>query len=507
MDTVVKAPPEVLSAVKAIKSLVKDGAAEHARLQAIELNEKYPRCVEPLISLSKIAEIQSDFIQSAHVAEKAFELQPGDPSHLVQASFAWVRAGHVDKALAALGRGIDRHPGFIAYQINLANAYERQNSNDEAMEVVTQGRRKGIEAYAFDMIEGKILIKNKRWDEAEVVLKGMLERDDSPPESLAAARFQLVKLYDKTERYDDAFATATEAYEKLNWTAPVGMFVERLDEAIEVYSSRNLKMWRRPTIDNELPICIVGMPRSGTSLVEQIFGMHSQIAQAGEISASSIMTVRAQHVCDSYHNYPTCLIDMQPEDANRLQQLFLEYVEPYRGDALRVSNKSLMNYEHLGLMSVIFPGMQALHIKRHPLDNCLSCHLTEIIINQHRYAARLEDLAEVYKARQRVWQHWQDVLDCRMLEIPYESLTADQETWTRRLIDLTGLEWQDSCLDFHKSKRSAMTISYDQVNQKMYRSSVARWRNYEKHLGPLIDALVDEVEEHEALVASQVKSD
>ncbi|MBG80842.1 MAG: hypothetical protein CMJ39_09070 [Phycisphaerae bacterium] len=498
---------DLKAAIKAVRSLVKIGGLEHARTQAAELASKHPDSVEPLVALSKVAELQCDFIQAAEIAEKAFKLEPTEPTHLIQASHAQMRAGYPEEGLRILDRGMAKFKDFVPFHINYANSQERQNNNDEAMKWVESCRKRGVDALALHMVEGKVLLKRKQWDEAEKIFKNILTMTNEPDESLAAARFQLVKLYDKTERYDDAFAMATEAYRELNWTAPITAFTDRLEEAAKVFNERNLRMWRRPNKSSKLPICIIGMPRSGTSLVEQILGMHSQISQAGEIAATSILSIRAAHMCDSYHNYPQCLIDMRPEDADAMQDWFVEYLEPYRNGAARVSNKSLMNYEHLGLMSVILPDTQAIHIKRHPLDNCLSCHLTEIIVNHHRYAAKLEDLGAIYKARQKLWHHWQEVLDIPMLEVPYECLTADQETWTRRLIDLTGLEWEENCLEFHKSSRSAMTISYDQVNQKMYRSSVERWRNYEKHLGPLIDALGDEIEAHESLVNANMPSE
>ena len=136
------------------------------------------------------------------------------------------------------------------------------------------------------------------------------------------------------------------------------------------------------------------------------------------------------------------------------------------------------------------PGRsRSIMIRRNPLDNCISCYTTNLRTSGHDYAADPVSLARTWIARRRLQEHWSEVLETPTMNLDYEVLVANQESETRRIIDFLDLPWTDDCLQFHKSKRVATTISYDQVNQKMYKSSSGRWRNYEKHLGPMMDIL------------------
>jgi hypothetical protein len=138
---------------------------------------------------------------------------------------------------------------------------------------------------------------------------------------------------------------------------------------------------------------------------------------------------------------------------------------------------------------VLFPGARLIDLRRHPLDNLLSCHMTQLVVAGHTYSSKLEHLAHYWKTQNRILKWGKETFELDWLELSYEQLTHDQETWTRRMVEHTGLPWNDACLQFHKSDRRVATISYDQVTQKMYTSSVERWRNYEKQLAPLIKAL------------------
>jgi len=154
-----------------------------------------------------------------------------------------------------------------------------------------------------------------------------------------------------------------------------------------------------------------------------------------------------------------------------------------------VSNKALNLQLQVGLLSLVTPNSRAIMLYRHPLDNCVSCYTTNLLVSGHTYCSNLDHLARVWLARRRLQEHWLEHADIPMMELSYESLVQNQEAETRRLIEFIGLDWNADCLEFYKSKFVARTISYDQVNRKMYTTSDGRWRNYEKHLGPLMDPL------------------
>jgi len=148
------------------------------------------------------------------------------------------------------------------------------------------------------------------------------------------------------------------------------------------------------------------------------------------------------------------------------------------------------NFANLGLIALLFPEARNIHCLRDPRDTCLSIYF-QAFGWLHPYATRLDHLGLYYREYRRLMRHWESVLELPMMTVQYEEMVADQERVSRALVDFIGLEWDDRCLQFHKSERTVATASYDQVRQPIYTQSMARWKNYEKHIKPLVDALGD----------------
>ncbi|MCH2160894.1 MAG: sulfotransferase, partial [Phycisphaerales bacterium] len=191
---------------------------------------------------------------------------------------------------------------------------------------------------------------------------------------------------------------------------------------------------------------------------------------------------------DSYLPWPSNIFDMRVEDAGRLGDRYRSSTAMFNKGKKIVSNKSLALYLQMGFLSLILPGSRGIMIHRHPLDNAVSCFTTNLIASGHVYTNTLEALAEMWIQRRQMQDFWLENLDIPVMDLHYENLVGNQEEESRRLIEFLGLPWEPKCLEFHTSTNVARTISYDQVNKKMYKTSKGRWSNYEKHLGPLIDA-------------------
>ena len=186
--------------------------------------------------------------------------------------------------------------------------------------------------------------------------------------------------------------------------------------------------------------------------------------------------------------YPSWAKDLAPADCETLGQAYLAQLPVGAGDE-RLTDKTVSNFQHLGLIHLCLPNAVILHCRRDPRDACLSCYATRFSDDQ-AYAHDLADLGRYWRAYDRLMAHWRGVLPPgRMLEIPYEGLVDDLETWARRLIAHCGLEWDDACLRFHQSGRVVRTGSFAQVRQPIYADSVGRWRRFARHLGPLFEAL------------------
>ncbi len=476
-----------------VNMLVKRGLTEFARAAALDLVADHPKYAGGYAAIVDVAWAQNDFVTAMNYAMQGAALDPASKVLLSKAAAAAARSGFADIADEYAGRLVDVAPNEAASHLQYADTLERVNRGEEALEQAQIAKRLDPNC-PWKVLAGKAHSKLKQVDEAEHLLREGFAEESFGVDIRLEAGFHLTKLFDRGGAYDDAWATAQEAHEIGGKPFDGEARIKMTDQIINDFNAKNLKLWRREGFEYERAVFVLGMPRSGTSLMEQILQMHSDVGAVGELAITYVMMYRLQRELDSYLPYPKCLIDLLPQNIRDMQALYTETIDVAAKGKCRVVNKVLNSYEMLGMLSVVLPGLRAIHIKRHPLDNLLSCHTTNLLASGHTYTSKLENLAIMYRTRQQLARHWAEVLDMEIHEISYEKLTEDQEGESRRLIKYLGLDWDDQVLEFHKSKRIPATISYDQVGKKMYRSSVARWKNYEKHLGPLIDALGDELD-------------
>ena len=297
----------------------------------------------------------------------------------------------------------------------------------------------------------------------------------------------LATVYDKTGRFDEAFPH----FEKSN-RLKEGKF--NSDEhahfcgVVKNTFSREF-LASVPTGDDstDRPLFIVGMPRSGTSLVEQILASHPEVHGAGELEDIGRLSHQL-HSLAGKRGYFVGVADVTREKLATLAADYLGILMAHSAHAARVTDKMPHNFLHLGLIQMLFPKARVIHIRRDPLDTCLSCYFQEFSAS-HSYAYDLTQLGAYYRQYERLMAHWEQVLDLPMLHIRYEDLVDDQEGVSRRMVEFCGLEWDNRVLRFHETRRNVATPSFDQVRQPMYRKSVQRWKNYEVHLDPLMQAL------------------
>jgi hypothetical protein len=217
-----------------------------------------------------------------------------------------------------------------------------------------------------------------------------------------------------------------------------------------------------------VPIFVVGMPRSGTSLIEQILASHAQIQGAGELQDLA--------ACES-------------EGMDGLAQGYLSRLPALAGGKIRIVDKQPDNFLRIGLIRTILPNARIIHCVRNPIDTCVSCYSKLFSAGQH-FSYDLAELGRYYRRYSDLMAHWRSVLPAdAMLDVAYEDVVDDLEGQARRLIDYCGLEWDDRCLSFHKTRRIVKTASAVQVRKPLFRTSLERWRRYEAHLGPLLHAL------------------
>jgi tetratricopeptide (TPR) repeat protein len=388
---------------------------------------RQPTNVAAHLGLATVYRVQGSASEASASCERALALAPQSPDALVL--FGELRAdrGEFAEAQQLFERALEANPGFASAYCSIAS-HKRLTTDDS------------------------------RWLQGVQSLLGT-------PLALAdevQLRYALGKYCDETGDYDGAFSSYTQAneltkrfggtYDEADFSALVSRIMDRRFEGLPGAS------------ESEVPVFIIGMPRSGTSLAEQILASHPSVSGAGEVA------------------FWDRAFDLPPPQPG-LAREYLQRIHERAGQATRITDKMPANFLYAGLIHAVFPRAKLIHMQRHPVDTCLSIYFQEFF-NVSPYANDLNHLAHYYGQYQRLMAHWRRTLP--LLEVPYEGLAADPEQWTRRMLDFIGLPWDPQCLRFHENPRAVITASRWQVRQKINTGSVARWRNYEKHLGPLL---------------------
>ena len=306
--------------------------------------------------------------------------------------------------------------------------------------------------------------------------------------------YALGKLYDRLGDYDKAFRHYDLAKRKTR-----EIEAETFRRRGARTQTRQIGAWMevpegfwaslpRATHIDERPVFIVGMQRSGTTLAEQILASHPAVHGAGELkNLGEIAKTRQAGLADG-GGYPLCLSKASAEALNAMAKRYLEHLDTLSPTALRVIDKMPGNFQRLGLISLLFPKARVIHMVRDPLDTCLSIYFQKFNTTS-AYAFELKDLGAHYRAYRDLMRYWREALAIPILEVQYEALATDPERHIRKMVAFCGLEWNERCLRFYDTERDVNTPSYDQVRQPMYTRSIGRWKHYERHLGPLIEAL------------------
>lgn len=239
------------------------------------------------------------------------------------------------------------------------------------------------------------------------------------------------------------------------------------------------------------PVFIVGMPRSGTTLTEQILARHPDVAAAGELPDINRIASSLGFRTGDMAPYVKRLAKFSSREAKSLARDHLAALDRISKTAARITDKMPHNFQHLGLIALLLPNARIIHCRRDPLDTCVSIFTTQLRAHAHGYANDLTSLGLFYREYSSLMDHWREVLPIAIHELDYERLIEDPEAEARKLVDFVGLAWDPACLAPHESDRAILTQSRSQVRQPIYKTSVARWRHYERHLGPLKEALGD----------------
>ncbi|AQT66883.1 TPR repeat-containing protein YrrB [Anaerohalosphaera lusitana] len=497
-----------------------DEALENCK-KSLAINPNYP---EAYVSLSKIFHLQGKQDDSIAAAEKSVALGQHKACCHAQLGKMLYLKDELDRAIERYEKCIELEPDAAQYHVAMGNimrakglpqralacyqsacelndqhggaaaaigaVYLEQGDKDKA---ITQFEKAiTIDPLCTEAYDSLASIKKFDKDDELFTSLEQLAADVLPANKKMSIHFALGKMYQGVEEYDRAFENYLEAnslrkkqkgqeFSIKEFKFQVDMFTKHFDR--NYFETR--KQWG---LDTEMPVFIVGMPRSGTSLTEQIISSHPQAFGAGELIDIKMIRPALLNRCNA-KSVEQFLQNLKPDDIDWAANKYLSRIMDLSGgEAPRVIDKMPQNFSNLWLIAMMFPNAKIINTRRNPADTCVSIFTLDFV-KGHGYKNDLRTLGTYYHYYDKLMQHWKKVLPVPIMEVHYEQLVADQERISRDIIDFCNLEWDDRCLEFHKTKRRVMTASAGQVRKKMYSTSVERWRRYEKHLTPLLEAI------------------
>ena len=328
-------------------------------------------------------------------------------------------------------------------------------------------------------------------DSDVVSFNAILERDDLHEHDAMHLHFALGKIYDDCALYRQAFLHYQQGNRLHHMRHPWDRenFVASTERTISIFTPDFIKENQQGGSSAELPVFIVGMPRSGTSLVEQIISSHPRARGAGELKKMGALYSTIEKKYDKGASGRENIVSLSPAVLQSSAREYLEFLTRNISDnPLRITDKMPYNFLLLGLISILFPKARIIHCQRNPLDNCLSIYF-QFFANMTPYAYDPATIGSYYLQDRRLMAHWRQALPANLLDVHYEDIIAAPDDMARKLIDFVGLDWDERCLTFYENSRLVRTASMWQVRQPVYKTSVNRWRNYEEFLGPFKEAL------------------
>jgi tetratricopeptide (TPR) repeat protein len=380
-------------------------------------------------------------------------------------------------------------PDHVEASAGLAACLDRTGHQQEAYEYLRPLFDTGVRDPALLAGFARLAPNHNRMPEAIAALQQALASEHLDNGTRADLLYALGRLLDQSRDYDTAFA----AFEMAGRLKPHRFDCSnqrRVTDAL--IASFSVELFRRhphPGSQSNAPIFILGMPRSGTTLVEQILSSHPLVQGGGEQETLPALASRLYSMLGTREPFPQCMAMADPATLTQVAGTYLAHNSTQMtGQHTRFTDKLPGNFLLVGFIALLFPNAPIIHVRRNPLDTCLSCFF-ENFLRGHAFSYNLADVGCYYQEYERLMQHWSEVLPGRLYGVGYEYLVQNPEAASRELLRHCALEWDARCLAFHENRRTVATASYDQVRRPIYTSSMGRWRHYDRHLEPLRTAL------------------
>ncbi len=511
---------ELLQRGLALQGRGKGKEAEYCYQLVLRDEPKHPEALNLLATLAVEA---GQFAAATELFQKLVKVTPKNPVYRNNLANCLIRSCRPEEALPHLRKVLAGNPKVPEALINLARAYRAMGKGEEAAQAYRRMLAFEPESVPARTGLGEVLTDLGRMEEATAVFRAvianapeaveaftglaaahrftaddrdigailtLLDKDFGDASQRTALHHAAGKIYNDLKHYDEAFVQFAKAKEIAGRTFSIADYRRFIDQTCQLFSVPFFLERAGHGDSSQRPVFIVGMPRSGTTLTEQVLASHSEVAGAGELVDMQRIERRITETKRETGAYFNAIAGLSPDQSRVHAKTYLDTLNRHSRGALRVVDKMPHNFELLGLIALLFPKARIIHCRRNPIDTCISC-FTHNFTEAHGYNSNLSSLGLYYREYSRLMAHWAKALPLQIFDLQYEQMVSDQEATARRLVDFLGLEWEDACTSFHLTQRAVSTPSRWQVRQPIYTSSVQRWRRFEPHLGPLKKSLGD----------------
>jgi tetratricopeptide (TPR) repeat protein len=427
------------------------------------------------------------YAEAVEALRRAVALAPGDEALVARLASLQNRLGDAEEATKSLEEGLRQRPDSVRLMVDLAVSRFEGGRMEEAETLCREILDRQPDCAAAYAILGRMA--PERIDDREIAeITRLIAAPDTSEDDRAQLLFILGEVRDARGDYAGAFDCFARgnARRRASTRFDIAAETSRFERIERTFSADGIGSGRGGS-DSTLPIFVIGMPRSGTSLIEQVLSSHSQVHGAGEVGdmPSIVDAIDRQEE----GGFPEAVAGLSPERLTRYGESYARRLRLYDADALRITDKSVDNFLYLGLIRMILPGARIVHCRRDPAATCFSCFRQDFAQGLP-YTSDLGDLGAYYRLYRDLMNHWSTVLGPEILHVvDYETFVTEPERETRRLLEHCGLAWEGACLAFHRNPRAVRTSSAVQVRRPVHSTAVAHWRNYEQFLGPLFEAL------------------
>lgn len=444
-----------------------------------------PRYADAHCNLCYVLTMLGDLTGAASHAREAIALSPDYADAHNNLGYALQALGDFEGAEESYAQALAHDPRYAAAYNNLGNLHKDLGNFPAAETAYRQALaiQPDFARAHFNLAD----IKTFRERDADVAaLETQLASSDGTSPHAHYLHFAMAKALEDIGAYDEAFGQlqAGSALKRASLPYDEPKLLAYLHDMARLYDPQLLARFVGDGDSSTVPIFIIGMPRAGTTLVEQILASHGEVIGGGErldFDAAMASVLPPGSAAERVGG-------LDPPRLRALGAAYLALLPALVPGQTRITDKLPANFMHAGLIHLALPGAKIVHVLRDPADTCMSCYSKLFDVGQE-FTYELSELGRYYVAYRRLMDHWRTVMPGTIHEISYEALVADMEGETRRLLDYCGLEWDSACLAFHENARPVQTASATQVRKPLYGSSLGRWKRYERHLGPLLTEL------------------